>query len=145
LAACVLALDMSCPAPVHGGDQSRSRWWLNPVVQQELGLTRAQVQALHRTFEKGLPERAALRRDLDRLDAQLQRLIQRGVEDDRLVERVIVRVAELRARRNVRRTLVLLEMYRILTPTQRLALTRLQGLNAAQISSFPAESPAAPR
>ena len=145
LAACVLVLDMSRPAPVRGGDQPRSRWWLTPVVQQELGLTKAQVQALQRTFERGLPERAALRRDLDRLDAQLQRLIQRGVEDDGLVERFIVRVEELRARRNVRRTLILLEMYRILTPAQRLALTRLRALDAAQTSGFPAESPAAPR
>jgi len=54
LAACVLVLDMARPAPVHGGDQPRSRWWLNPAVQQELGLTKAQVQALQRTFERGL-------------------------------------------------------------------------------------------
>jgi len=125
LAACVLVLGMAFPTPVDGADQTRSRWWLNPVVQQELGLTKTQVQALQRTFERGLPERVALRRDLDRLDAQLQRLIERG-EDDGLVERFSARVEEVRARRNVRRTLILLEMYRILTPAQRLAFSRMR-------------------
>jgi len=131
LAACVLVLGMAFPTPVDGADQTRSRWWLNPVVQQELGLTKTQVQALQRTFERGLPERVALRRDLDRLDAQLQRLIERG-EDDGLVERFSARVEEVRARRNVRRTLILLEMYRILTPAQRLAFSRLRAPDPAQ-------------
>jgi len=122
----VLVLDMSHPAAVHGDDQARSRWWLNPVIQQELGLTKPQVQALQRTFEQRLPERLALRRELDRLESQLQQLIERGEEDDGLVERFSARVEEVRARRNVRRTLILLEMYRILTPAQRLALSRLR-------------------
>jgi Spy/CpxP family protein refolding chaperone len=145
LAACVLVLDMARPAPVHGGDQPRSRWWLNPAVQQELGLTKAQVQALQRTFERGLAERLALRRDLDRLDSQLQRLLERGEEDDGLVERFSARVEEVRAQRNVRRTLILLEMYRILTPAQRLAFSRLRAPDAAQMSGFRAPSAAAPR
>lgn len=131
LAACVLVLGMAFPTPVDGADQTRSRWWLNPVVQQELGLTKTQVQALQRTFERGLPERVALRRDLDRLDAQLQRLIERG-EDDGLVERFSARVEEVRARRNVRRTLILLEMYRILTPAQRLAFSRMRAPDLTQ-------------
>jgi len=122
---------MAFPTPVDGADQTRSRWWLNPVVQQELGLTKTQVQALQRTFERGLPERVALRRDLDRLDAQLQRLIERG-EDDGLVERFSARVEEVRARRNVRRTLILLEMYRILTPAQRLAFSRMRAPDLTQ-------------
>ena len=143
LGACVLMLDMARPAPVYGADRTRSRWWLSPVVQQELGLTKAQVQALQSTFERGLPERVALRQNLDRLDAQLQRLIERGEADDGLVERFSARVEEVRARRNVRRTLILLEMYRILTPAQRLAFSRLR--DAAQTSGFPATSTAAPR
>ena len=132
LAACVLALDLSYAAPVHGGDQTRTRWWLNSVVQQELGLTKAQVQALQSIFERGLPERVVLRRNLDRLDAQLQQLIERGEADDRLVERFSARVEQARARRNVQRTLILLEMYRTLTPTQRVALSRLRAAAAVQ-------------
>jgi Spy/CpxP family protein refolding chaperone len=132
LAACVLVFDMARPLSVSGGEQPRSRWWLNPEVQQELGLTKVQVQALQRTFERGLPERLALRRALDRLDGQLQRLLERGEEDDGLVERLSAHVEEVRARRNVRRTLILLEMYRILTPAQRLAFSRLRAPDPAQ-------------
>ena len=132
LGACVLVLGIARPAPVDGADQTRSRWWLNPVVQQELGLTKAQVRALQNTFERGLPERVALRRNLDRLDAQLEQLVERGEADDRLVERFSARVERARARRNVRRTLILLEMYRILTPAQRLAFSRMRAPDVAQ-------------
>src|SRR6186713_1273941 len=140
LGACVLML-MARPAPVHGSDQTRSRWWLNSAVQQELALTKRQVQALQRTFERGLPERLALRRELDRLDSQLQRLLERGEEDEGAVERFSARVEEVRARRNVRRTLILLDMYRILTPAQRLAFARLRVPSAG----LPTPSAAAPR
>ena len=129
-AACLLVLDLAGPAPVQGGDQPRTRWWLNSGVQQELGLTKVQVQELQRIFERGLAERVTLRRELDRLDSQLQRLLERGEEDDGVVERFSARVEAVRARRNVRRTLILLEMYRILTPAQRLALSRLRAPNA---------------
>ena len=132
LAACVLVFDMARPLSVSGGEQPRSRWWLTPAVQQELGLTKVQVQALQRTFERGLPERVALRRELDRLDGQLQRLLERGEEDDGLVERLSAHVEEVRARRNVRRTLILLEMYRILTPAQRLAFSRMRAPDLTQ-------------
>jgi Spy/CpxP family protein refolding chaperone len=117
---------MSTPAPVEGGDQSRGRWWFNATVQHELGLSPAQVKALESTFARGLPERLALRRELNRRDAQLQQLLERGDADEAVVERCIVQVEEVRARRNVQRTLMLLKMYRILTPLQRLALSKMR-------------------
>jgi Spy/CpxP family protein refolding chaperone len=132
LGACVLALDMARPVTVHADDLTRSRWWLNPAVQHDLELTMAQVQALQRTFEQRLPERLALRRELDRLDSELQRLLERGDDDEEVVERFSARVEQVRAQRNVRRTLILLEMYRILTPAQRLDLSRLRAPHAAQ-------------
>ena len=131
LGACVLVFELARPVAVHGDDLARSRWWLNPAVQHDLDLTRAQVQALQRIFERGFAERLALRRELDRMDSQLQRLLERGDEDDGVVERFSARVEQVRAQRNVRRTLILLEMYRILTPAQRLDLSRLRAPHAA--------------
>lgn len=145
LAACVLVLDVAGPSPVHAGDQSRSRWWLDPLVQRQLALTKAQVDALQRTFAQGLPERLTLRRELDRLDSQLQAILERGDADDRSVERFIARVEKLRARRNVRRTMILLDMYRILTPPQRLALSKLRAPESAHTPVFGNPSAAAPR
>ena len=132
LGACVLVFDLARPVPVHGDDLTRSRWWLNPAVQHDLDLTKAQVQALQRIFERGFAERLALRRELDRMDSQLQRLLERGDEDDEAVERFSARVEQVRAQRNVRRTLILLEMYRTLTAAQRLGLSRLRAPHAAQ-------------
>ncbi len=142
--ACLVLLSMARPAPVAGGDQPRARWWLDTEVQRDLGLTQAQVKALQRTFERGLPERIELRRELDRRDAQLQQLLERGDAEDAVVERASVRVEDARARRNVRRTLMLLEMYRILTPAQRVGLSRLRAPGAAPASEPPVPSAAAP-
>jgi Spy/CpxP family protein refolding chaperone len=145
LAAFLLALEMTRPAAAAGRGQTRSRWWLEAAVQQELGLVPVQVKALERCFERGLPERVALRRELDRLDSQLQQLLERGDAADPVVERLSARVETVRARRNVRRTLMLLEMYRILTPAQRLALSRLRAPGPARTTAAPAVPAAAPR
>jgi Spy/CpxP family protein refolding chaperone len=122
---CVLVCNLALPGAVAAGDQPRASWWLDRRIQQELGLTQSQIQTLQLTFEHDLPERRALRRELDRLESKLQKLLERA-EDDSVVERFSARVEQVRAKRNVRRTLVLLEMYKSLTPTQRIALSRLQ-------------------
>jgi Spy/CpxP family protein refolding chaperone len=75
----------------------------------------------------------------------LQQLLERGDAADPVVERLSARVETVRARRNVRRTLMLLEMYRILTPAQRLALSRLRAPGPARTTAAPAVPAAAPR
>jgi Spy/CpxP family protein refolding chaperone len=130
-----------CPGAADAEDQPRARWWLDPGVQRELALTEGQVQALQRTFERDLPARRALRRELNRLDSKLQQLLERAVDDDNVIERFSARVEQVRAKRNVRRTLILLEMYKVLTPAQRVALSRLQtsGIGPAVPPTLPGE------
>ncbi len=91
-------------------------------MQRDLDLTPGQVASLETAFGRTLEKRIALRQKLDEMDAALAKVIALGEADDATVERLINKVERTRAERNVSRTLVLVEMYRILTPEQRLKL-----------------------
>lgn len=102
----------------------RTKWWQDRDIQQQLDLSRRQIDALERTFQKDLLERIALRRSLDRLEVEQQRLLDSGQFDNQAIE-LISRVEETRAKRNVLRTLMLFRMHQVLTPQQRSTLARI--------------------
>lgn len=108
------------PAPARG-----FRWWRDAAVQQRLALTPAQIAELERTFQEKLEERRRLRQEGERADRGVAAALLRGdVSEAEALP--LVRLAEdLRAKRNVTRTLMLLRLYRILTPAQRQALERV--------------------
>jgi Spy/CpxP family protein refolding chaperone len=106
----------------------RGKWWQSEDVQRQLGLTPAQVDAIEKVWRQDLAERIRLRQDLDALEAQWTDALQRGAIDDEDAEKLIDRVENARMKRNKARTVVLLEMYRVLTPEQRSDLRDLQGL-----------------
>jgi Spy/CpxP family protein refolding chaperone len=95
-------------------------------VQRLLNLTKAQVERLDVVFEKGRPERLALRRKIAEMDRLLRRVLMRGNAEDTTVKRLSEQVEALRAQHNVSRTLMQFAMYRRLTPEQRSTLTQLQ-------------------
>src|SRR5687767_455033 len=76
--------------------QSRAvgRWWRDPSVQHDFRLTAAQTRRLQSIFESDLQARLALHREIERMDAELLRLIRD--EDD---ARVLQFVDELQALR----------------------------------------------
>jgi Spy/CpxP family protein refolding chaperone len=127
------------------------RWWQDAAVQRELSLTAAQVTALEGLFASTLGERRTLRRELDRLDARVQRLLARADADDQEALEVIAAVEAARAKRNVARTLMLFRMYRMLSSDQRKALQRLQQAQPsllqppARDAPAPTGAPAGPR
>jgi Spy/CpxP family protein refolding chaperone len=95
-------------------------------VQRLLNLTKAQVDRLDVVFEKGRPERLALRRKIAEMDRLLRRVLLRGNAEDATVKRLSEQVEALRAQHNVRRTLMQFAMYRRLTAEQRSTLTQLR-------------------
>jgi Spy/CpxP family protein refolding chaperone len=104
----------------------RSKWWLEPEVQRELGLSVRQIDSLNKAFERELPKRASLRRTLDQLDAKLQHMIAVADAEEGTVIRLSARAERIRTERNVARTLMVFEMFRILTPAQRLQFPNVQ-------------------
>jgi Spy/CpxP family protein refolding chaperone len=98
-----------------------ARWWQNPVIQHDLRLTSKQVRRLDSIFERDLPARIALHRQIAQVDRELQRMIDLEA-DVAVVMRLSDEVEQLRAERNVRRTLMLVAMYKTLTLAQRARL-----------------------
>ncbi len=128
---CVLAFVISGTLEAQGLFERPGRWWREAGVQRDLGLTAGQIESLEKAFHRKLKQRIALRRKLDQMDGALAKLIARGDADDSTVARLSNEVERIRAERNVSRTLMLVEMYRILTPAQRLELTEAQKASAA--------------
>jgi Spy/CpxP family protein refolding chaperone len=95
-------------------------------VQQQLNLTKSQVERLDTVFEKDRPERVALRRKIAEMDRLLRRVLERGNGEDATIKRMSEQVEALRAQHNVRRTLMRFAIYRRLTPEQRNALMELR-------------------
>ena len=104
----------------------RGKWWQDQDVQQQLGLSSQQVDALEKIFQEKLQDRIRLREELDALEARWQDMLTRGDVDDAEAIRMIDRVEQARMRRNTARTLVILQMYRVLTPEQRTKLRESQ-------------------
>ena len=95
------------------------KWWLSHDVQMQLHLTSEQVKKINAVFESNLPERRALRQELDALEGRLDAVLDSATADDRDVAALIERVEVARARRNVARMMMLYRMRQILTPEQR--------------------------
>jgi Spy/CpxP family protein refolding chaperone len=100
----------------------RGKWWQAEDVQRELSLTPAQVNAIEKVFQHKRQERITLRQNLDALQMQLNEMLERADLDDAHAEQLIERVETARVKRNTARTRVLLRMYRVLTPDQRVKL-----------------------
>jgi Spy/CpxP family protein refolding chaperone len=104
-----------------------NRWWRDRSIQRHLALTAAQVNQLETIFERDLPARIALHQKIRGMDVELLRVFQD--EDEARVLKFIDDLEALRRKQNTRRALMLLEMYKLLTPMQR---TRLTAISAAR-------------
>jgi Spy/CpxP family protein refolding chaperone len=101
------------------------RWWLDRDVQRDLALTGAQIAALQGEYDRTLQHRRRLRRALDEASVELTRALDRGDLSDDAAAVLIDRVEEIRRQRNVARMRLLVTMYFLLRPDQRM---RLPGL-----------------
>ena len=90
-------------------------------MQATVSLTPEQVTRLEAIHAESLPERRRLREQLTGLQTELARVLSEGLDDHR-ASVVIERVFEAEKQRNIARTMMLLRMYRILTPEQRQTL-----------------------
>ena len=134
LVAMLVVLVASAPARIgaQATPPHRGKWWQEEDVQHQLGLTPAQVDDIEKVWRQDLQERIRLRQELDALEARWNDALKAGDIDDADAGKLIDAVEDARMRRNKARALVLLEMYRVLTPEQRSKLRDLQGLPGAR-------------
>ena len=121
---CLLATSDSAAVETEQRIATQTSWWHDSDVQQALQLTTAQIAALDRAFTKDMSERVALRRKVERLDRDLQHLLGDATVDNETIVWMVTKVEELRARHKVARTMMLVALYRILTPQQQMIMTK---------------------
>ena len=104
--------------PGDQGHQPPPKWWLDPQLRAQLGLTDAQSKAVDEVWQKSLPKLRESHENLDRLEEALSQMMQDGADKPRVVAQ-IDKVENTRHELNKARTLMLYRFYKVLTPEQR--------------------------
>lgn len=143
-AACLLALLVSAGAALaESGDGPKPlKWWQNPACKARVGLSDAQTTEIERIFQSVREELWAEKKELEKQEAALSRLLAAPDADEAVVVRTIDRVEAARSALAKTRTLMLYRMHRLLSPDQRIRLEAFEREQAAR----PGESaPARPK
>lgn len=117
------------------------RWWKSDAFTKELGLTADQSTRIDKIWET---TRVELRQEYDELskwEAKFSKLLQ-GDADEATLTRMIDRVETSRASANKTRSLMLVQMLKVLTPDQR---ARFGTLRDRWQHEQPPAQPAPPR
>ena len=101
------------------------QWWKSATVQQALELTNEQISKIDRIFRSDSSQRRRLAREQEGLERRLAVVLRDDASDTDTVSKLIERVVQAQARRNVSRTLMLVRMYRVLSPAQRIRFKRI--------------------
>lgn len=104
-------------APCGAG---RTKWWLSKGIEARLGLTSGQVEKIEHIFEQANPTCLHLRRALDDVESTFEDAMNN--DQDARAASLVSRVESARAAHNIARTMMLLRIYRVLTPEQRIRL-----------------------
>jgi Spy/CpxP family protein refolding chaperone len=105
-----------------GREQRRVPWWKADDTRAELGISDKQSKDIDAIFQATLPSLRAAKDELDKLDDAVGRLIKEGTADIGVVARQVGQAEQARANLTTRRTVMLYQMHRLLTPDQRTKL-----------------------
>lgn len=106
------------------GHSSPPKWWIDPKLRAELGITDQQSAAVEQAWQKSLPPLREGRERLEKLEDALSQMT-RDVSDEAVVIAQIERVENTRAELNKGRTLMIYRMNKILTADQRAKVTAM--------------------
>jgi Spy/CpxP family protein refolding chaperone len=106
--------------PPQGRD-GRKKWWVDPELRAELGITDQQSAGIEQVWQKSLAKRAELGDRLQKLDDVLQKMIL-DAADEPSVTAQLDRVEAARSDANKARVLMLYRMNKLLTQDQRAKL-----------------------
>ena len=120
-------------------------WWKSEPFKKELGLTADQSTRIDKIWETTRVEMRQEWDELSKLETKLSRLIQNDA-DEAVLTRQIDRVETARAGANKTRSLMLVQMLKVLTPDQRTRFTALHDKWEREQGLSPVlPSPAPPR
>ncbi|MQA28315.1 MAG: periplasmic heavy metal sensor [Luteitalea sp.] len=93
-------------------------WWKSEPFKKEIGLSADQSGRIEKIWETTRPELRVEWDELLRLESKLSHLIQKDA-DEAVLSRQIDRVESARANANKTRSIMLVQMLKVLTPEQR--------------------------
>ena len=117
LSAAALAVFLAAPA-VRAADTPDGKWWKNPHVATELGLSPDQSVEIEKIFVRTRPKLIDLRADLEKKQLDLQESMEDRSADRKAVEKKIEAVENARAELQKTRALMILDMKQVLKPDQ---------------------------
>jgi len=100
-----------------GQRPERPRWWIDPKLRAELGITDQQSAAVEQVWQKSLPALRNGREELTKLEDALSKLTD-GNDEAAVIAQIAV-VENLRTELNKSRMLMLYRMDKLLKPDQR--------------------------
>jgi Spy/CpxP family protein refolding chaperone len=119
LTAAFTALVALAPAPaVSAVEMPDGKWWKNPHVTAELGVTAEQTEEIEKIFVRSRSKLIDLRADLEKRQLDLQTAMDDKAADRAAVEKKIEAVENARAALQKTRALMILDMKQVLKPEQ---------------------------
>jgi Spy/CpxP family protein refolding chaperone len=113
------------------GRPERKKWWIDPKLRADLGITDQQSVAVDQIWRKSAPALGELRQKLEKLDNTLSQMIADGVDEAKVVAQIEF-VENMRADANKRRTLMIYQMHKLLTAEQRAKVRAMYEQNDPQ-------------
>jgi Spy/CpxP family protein refolding chaperone len=117
LCAAALAVFLAAPA-VRATGMPDGKWWKNPRVAAELGLSPDQSAEIEKVFVRSRSKLIDLKADLEKKQLDLQVAMDDKTADRSIVEKKIEAVENSRAALQKTRALMILDMKQVLKPDQ---------------------------
>jgi|RhiMethySRZTD1v2_1073278.scaffolds.fasta_scaffold485459_3 Spy/CpxP family protein refolding chaperone len=108
------------PSSPNSQQSPRPKFWIEPKLRQEIGITDQQSAALESIFSNSIGGLRDAHKELDALEAVLSRTIQENTADVFTVSQQVDKVEAARSAYNKARTVMLYRMNLLLTPEQRI-------------------------
>jgi Spy/CpxP family protein refolding chaperone len=103
------------------------KWWLDPAISAELGLTKDQVEKIQGIYDGNVSSSRPLLSLLTRYDQEYQKLLQQEQPDEATVLEAIDRIEHVRYQIGKARSVMLYRFYKCLTKRQQAAFTKRLG------------------
>jgi len=120
----VWCLVLVLAVPAMAGAQG-FKWWQSDKFRSDLALTPDQVTRLEEVYQGLRPTLTSGKKELDRLEADLSKIIAEGVAPEGDVMKLVDQTEHARAELAKSRTLMIYRMHQILTVEQRAKMNAL--------------------
>jgi|SRR5215471_16784724 len=104
------------------GHQPPPKWWIEPKLRAELGITDQQSAAIEAVWSKDYKQRTETWKRLDELEKKLDRMMLDASADESAIIAQLDKVEAVRTEVSKARVIVLYRINKLLTPDQRIKI-----------------------